>query len=137
MTDKPITKYREKGIKLTPQRLAILEFLDGNKSHPTAEGIFRAIKKNCPTVSFATVYNTLELLKKRGEISEITINPKRKHYDPDTTLHHHVVCEVCGRIEDVVLVDSKIPPLPGHLSKEFEVRRVHVDFHGVCKICQK
>ncbi|MBI5598388.1 MAG: transcriptional repressor, partial [Deltaproteobacteria bacterium] len=53
-----IERYREKGLKLTPQRLAILEYLEGNTSHPTAEDIYRAIKRKHPTVSFATVYNT-------------------------------------------------------------------------------
>src|SRR3970040_1018742 len=63
-----IQKYKDKGFKLTPQRLAILKFMEGNTSHPAAEDIYRHIKKEYPTVSFATVYNTLEALRDKGEI---------------------------------------------------------------------
>ena len=61
-------EYRHLNIKLTPQRLAILGFLKGNKSHPSAEDIFKAVQKQFPTMSFATVYNTLEALKNKGNI---------------------------------------------------------------------
>ena len=85
-------RYREKGFRLTPQRMAILDFLEGNTKHPTAHDIFREVKKTNPTVSFATVYNTVQSLGEIGELKELTIDPVRKHYDPDTRPHHHAIC---------------------------------------------
>src|SRR4030067_2276922 len=94
-------RYKQLGIKLTPQRLAILDFLDGNKDHPSAEEIYREVSKRFPTMSFATVYNTLIALAKRGNILELTIDPHKKRFDPNTKLHHHLICTKCKRIEDV------------------------------------
>ncbi len=137
MTESLIAKYKGKGFKLTPQRLAILEFLDGNTSHPTAEDIYRAIKKRFPTLSFATVYNTLQLLKNTCDIWEVTIDPKRRHYDPNTETHHHIGCMECGKIEDVFIDYSKVLTLPKYLSKGFKIKIIHVDFQGLCQVCQK
>ena len=131
-----IEKYRKAGLKLTPQRLAILKFLEGNTSHPSADEIFKAVKREYPTISFSTVYNTIDALKKRGEIMELTIDPAKRHYDPNTTPHHHVVCVECGRIGDVFdeEVDAKIevPPLSG-----FRITGWHIDFSGVCSECEQ
>ncbi|MCK5426958.1 MAG: transcriptional repressor, partial [Thermodesulfovibrionia bacterium] len=55
-----IEKYRDIGIKLTPQRIAILNYLSGITTHPSAEQIYKAVSKEFPTMSFATVYNTLD-----------------------------------------------------------------------------
>ena len=96
-----LRKNKLGGLKLTPQRLAILDFLDGNSSHPSAEEVFSAVKEKYPTMSFATVYNTLDILKQRGDLLELTIDPYRKHYDPDTRSHHHILCSKCGKIGDV------------------------------------
>lgn len=137
MVNKLITKYREKGVKITPQRLAILKFLDDNTTHPTAEDVFRAVKKRYPTLSFATVYNTLQLLKDKGEILEVTIDPTKRHYDPNIIVHHHIVCTECGKIEDVFMDYSRVLTLPDYLNKGFEIKRAHVDFYGLCKICQR
>lgn len=134
--EKIISKYREKGFKLTPQRIAILKFLEGNTSHPTAEDIYREIKKTYPTVSFATVYNTLEALNRRGELLEVTINPERKHFDPNPEPHHHIMCTVCKKIEDIFVDYSEGLKLPAHISGSFTVLGNHVDFYGICKDCK-
>lgn len=131
-----IKKFREKGFKLTPQRLAILKYLDNNTMHPSAEDVFIEIKKEYPTVSFATVYNTLEALLNLGEIMEVTIDPERKHFDPNPTPHHHVVCTVCGKIGDVFADYSKELKLPEETLDEFNVSGNHVNFYGVCRKCR-
>ncbi len=132
-----LEKYRSKGLKLTPQRLAILEYLDGNTSHPTAEDIYRAVKKKYPTISFATVYNTLQALLRIGEIMELTIDPERRHFDPNTTPHHHVICTECGRIGDVFVDYSDKLRLPENITEEFTITSIHIDFYGVCRHCKK
>lgn len=94
-------KYKAIGIKLTPQRIAILEYLDGNIEHPSAEEIYREVSKKFPTMSFATVYNTLQTLRERGCILELTIDPEKKRFDPNTEPHHHLICVKCKRIVDI------------------------------------
>jgi len=132
-----LRKYRGKGFKLTPQRIAILKFLDGNTHHPTAEDIYTEIKKKYPTVSFATVYNTVQALKDRGDILEITIDPQRKHFDPNPSPHHHIMCTACGKIGDVFTDYSKALLLPEEVTSEFHVTGNHVDFYGVCAACRR
>lgn len=134
--EKIIKKYKGKGFKLTPQRLAILKFLEGNTSHPTAEDIYTELKKKYPTVSFATVYNTIEALRERGELLEITIDPERKHFDPNPTPHHHVICSVCNKIGDVFVDYSGVLRVPEEILKGFSITGNHVDFYGICKDCK-
>ena len=95
-------KLRSQGLKITPQRTAILSFLDDNKTHPSVEEIHREVVRSFPTISLATVYNTLETLEKLGEVQALNIDPTRKRYDPDTSAHHHVRCDSCGEIRDVL-----------------------------------
>ena len=131
-----ISKYKGKGFKLTPQRIEILKFLEGNTSHPTAEDIYKEIKKKHQTVSFSTVYNTLQALKKRGELLEVTIDPERKHFDPNTAAHHHIICGSCGKIEDVFEDYSGALKLPGKVLEKFTTTGNHIDFYGICADCK-
>jgi Fur family peroxide stress response transcriptional regulator len=134
-----LKKLRQKGIisgfKRTPQRLAILEHLDGNKSHPSADEIFRVVAKKNPSMSFATVYNTLNTLVETGAVRELTIDPDRKRYDPDTSAHHHLICLDCRKIVDIpgdVAVE-----VPRGVTKDFTVTGNHIEFYGICAPCRK
>ena len=89
------------GMKMTPQRMAILNFLDGNLTHPSAADIFREISANFPTMSMATVYNTLETLVQKGLIQELGIDPYKKRFDPNPDHHHHLICIHCREINDI------------------------------------
>ena len=120
-------------MKLTPQRLAIMEFLDGNTSHPSAEDVYLGVKEKFPTMSFATVYNTLERLHKDGRVLELSIDTARKRYDPDTSPHHHLICTRCGKVADIKRdFDLQVPEdaLSG-----FRVHASHVEFYGLCPEC--
>lgn len=128
-------KYKDIGLKLTPQRLAILVYLEGNKEHPSAEDIYRAVSKKFPTMSFATVYNTLDTLRKRGEILELTIDPDKKRFDPNTELHHHLICINCKRIVDIYS-DYKLN-VPNSERTDFEIVGNHIEFYGICSKCRK
>jgi len=121
--------------KRTPQRLAILDYLSGNTSHPSAEDIYRAVSKTHRSMSFATVYNTLNTLANTGALRELTIDPTRKRYDPDTSRHHHLICVLCGTIVDVpegIAVD-----LPEQLAQDFTLLGNHVEFYGHCSRCKE
>ncbi|MHB8880848.1 MAG: Fur family transcriptional regulator [Thermodesulfovibrionales bacterium] len=128
-----IEKYRTSGLKLTPQRLAILKHLEGNTDHPSAEEIFRSVRKQFATMSFATVYNTLEMLVSRGDLAELSIDPAKKRFDPDGRPHHHLICKRCSCIVDI-FQDFDIE-LPKTMKKEFRVTGHHIEFYGLCPRC--
>ena len=129
-----MNKYRNIGFKLTPQRLAILSYLEGNKEHPSAEEIFRAVSGKYPTMSFATVYNTLAALSQKGNILELSIDPDKRRYDPNTSMHNHLICVSCKKIVDIHH-DYNIV-VPDNLKNEFEITGKHIEFYGVCPECR-
>lgn len=128
-------KYRDIGLKLTPQRLAILQYLEGNKEHPSAEDIYRAVHRKYPTMSLATVYSTLSALKDRGSVLELTLDPDKKRYDPDTGLHNHLICISCRRIVDIP--GAYRIDLPESARQDFAITESHVEFYGFCPRCKK
>ncbi len=128
-------KYRDLGIKLTPQRIEILKFLDGNKNHPSAEDIFKFVSERFPTMSFATVYNTLEALKIKGEVSELIVDSCRKRYDPDTEHHNHLICTKCKKIIDIHKEYDLV--IANGQRKGFKITGNNVEFYGICPECQK
>jgi Fur family peroxide stress response transcriptional regulator len=127
-------KYRDSGLKLTPQRLAILEYLDGNKDHPSAEDVYKTVSKKFPTMSLATVYNTLMTLKQRGLVRELTMDPVKMRFDPQPTPHHHLICMDCRKIIDI---HSRFKiNLPEMEQKGFEIVGNHIEFYGRCSKCK-
>ena len=127
--------FRERKFRITPQRLAILRILENNREHPAADDIYRRVLEEYPSTSFTTVYNTLETLVELGQVREVTIDSKRKHYDPDTCRHHHAICVKCGRIMDVTLPeDESMRSSPSTVGK-FSVRDYEVHLHGICSEC--
>ncbi|HVP77525.1 MAG TPA: transcriptional repressor [Thermodesulfobacteriota bacterium] len=117
-------------MRLTPQRMAIFDYLEGNKSHPSADDIYRAVAKKFPTISLATIYNTLSALERRGKLLKLTIDPSKARYDPNTCPHHHLICNLCKTIADV---DTRYRlTLP---DTDFEVTGSHVEFYGTCPKC--
>jgi len=128
-------KYRDIGLKLTPQRLAILDYLEGNKCHPSADDIYKEVLKKFPTMSFATVYNTLATLKEKNTIRELTIDPGKKRYDSNTEPHNHLICVSCNQVIDIHVQFNL--DLPQGMNKDFTVLRNHVEFHGLCPLCKE
>ena len=135
-TVEKLTKtLRNHGMKITPQRLMIFKILEDNTSHPSAEDVFKRVKKIYPTVSFTTIYKTLETLRDLGEVQELIIDEDRKHYDPNTDTHHHVICSNCKKILDVFEDFSQHVKLPDTLKKDYTVSGFQISFHGICKDC--
>jgi Fur family peroxide stress response transcriptional regulator len=126
-----IKNYSQLHLKLTPQRIAILDYLEGNKSHPSAEDIYRAVATKFPTMSLATVYNTLSALERRGQLLKLTIDPGKARYDPNTFPHHHLICNLCKTIVDVGTNYHLALP-----DTTFEITGNHVEFYGVCQKCR-
>jgi Fur family peroxide stress response transcriptional regulator len=128
-------KYRSLGIKLTPQRLAIISYLSERKTHPSAEEIYRAVSKEFPTMSFATVYNTIDTLKEKGCLLELTIDPGKKRYESNSTPHHHLICIECRSILDI-RKEFRLE-LTENGRKGFDLLGNHIEFYGICKKCKK
>jgi Fur family peroxide stress response transcriptional regulator len=136
--DQVIANFRKAGSKITPQRLTIFKLLKENREHPSAEDVYKQILKIHPSISFTTVYKTLQTLRDMGEIQELTIDPERAHYDPYVEDHIHTFCKVCGKIGDldmdyqnwefINISSSKVP--------DFEVHNVQVNFVGLCEDCR-
>jgi len=135
MKDTTTLKLKEIGLKITPQRQAILKLLKGNQTHPSAERIYSEMLKKYPGISFATVYNTLSKLVGAGEIQELDIDPNKKRFDPYTSLHYHFYCKICGKIYDVdydLSITPNIKRIGGH-----QIEAIQLNFKGVCKACSK
>ncbi len=86
-------------------------------------------------MSLATVYNTLETLAQHGKVREITIDPEKKHFDPNTERHHHLICSKCKTIADIYM-DFALE-IPDKELQGFEVSGSHVEFYGLCPKCRK
>src|SRR5579863_3475160 len=102
-------------MRMTPQRRAIFRYLSGNQAHPTAEEIFRAVRRRHPGLSLATVYNTLETLHELGEVGRLELGGGAERFDPEVRPHHHFNCRRCGKVQDV-FADLRLPEpaaLPG------------------------
>jgi Fur family peroxide stress response transcriptional regulator len=95
-----ISVFRENDYRVTPQRLAICEWVLASEDHPTAEQVFEHVSKEHPALSMTTVYNTLEMLKKIGLLSELGFNMQPARFDPTTSVHINVICQQCGKIRD-------------------------------------
>lgn len=124
-----------RGLKMTPQRRAIADFLQSAKHHPTADEILSAVNRRFPMTSRATVYNTLNWLKEAGMVKEI-FEAGQVRFDPNTGEHHHFVCRKCGRVEDIecdLIGAMKVCSLPGRQ----KVENLEVTLRGLCVGCQK
>ncbi len=126
-----VTALREAGLKVTPQRLAIVECLAGDYTHPTAQEVYERLQPRFPTIAVATVYNTLSALDSIGQYRKLDMGGAIR-FDPNRAPHDHAVCERCGAIRDVDLTSeaAEPPALSG-----FRVERVERIYRGVCAQC--
>lgn len=129
-----IERLKQRGVTLTPQRMAVIEFLIKSSNHPCVDTIYQAIKKKYPSISPATVYSTLQLLKEMGEIQELHIRGDRACFDPNPEPHHHFLCRICKRIIDIEIECPiyGVKQVEGH-----KVEEIQAYFYGVCSECLK
>ncbi len=134
MLDKYVDLLKEHSIKITPQRLQILEYLDTHRIHPTVDEIYSELKKSFPSLSKTTVYNSLETLQKHSLIQSLTISGSQARYDFKNAMHHHFLCNNCGKIVDI---DIKCPNIGKIIKDGYKIEEVHGYFKGLCKQCAK
>jgi Fur family peroxide stress response transcriptional regulator len=90
----------EKGLKVTPQRIIILEAIYELNNHPTAEQVIEYIRRAHPNIATGTVYNVLDMLVKNGLVKKVKTEKDVMRYDGQTGTHHHLYCMECDYIED-------------------------------------
>ena len=92
--------FRDHGLKLTIQRLAIFNSIISRKDHPSTEQVYESLKEKYPTISLATIYKTLHIFNELGLIQELNFSDGNIRYDPNMELHINIVCIKCGGITD-------------------------------------
>jgi Fur family peroxide stress response transcriptional regulator len=125
------------GRALTPQRRAVLQAVAESDAHPTAIEIFEAARKCLPSISFATVYNSLKYLTEAGLVREMNFGKGSSRYDRVTTRHDHAVCSRCGRLVDFDLPETTKLARAAARRSRFRAESVHLTLVGVCPGCRE
>lgn len=129
-------RFRERGLRATPQRSAIYRALAETTRHPTAEDLHQQVRRLHPRISPNTVYYTLGVLRSAGLVDEVNYWHDRTRFDANSRPHHHLICLGCRRIQD--LTDRALDRLALSARKKtgFEVIGHRVEFQGYCARCQ-
>lgn len=121
---------------LTPQREAVLRVIRGSENHLTAGEIFEQARRRLPSISFATVYNSLKYLKDAGLISEISFGNGASRYDRETERHDHAICTRCGHLVDFDLADTGELVRAAARKTRFKPESLHLTLRGLCPDCR-
>ena len=135
--DKVVTDLRKRKIRLTSQRLIVLQYMMTHQNHPTAEDVYNDLKGTVNNISISTVYNSLKFLTKYTSINELTYDDRSIHFDYFHKEHYHAVCTRCGKVFDVDYSDY--PALFRQLRRAsgFEISKIEINIQGICPNCQK
>jgi len=136
LSDRRIVEaLRRKGYRATPQRIAICRSVIRSRDHPTAQRIYKEVKAQYPTVSLATVYKTIDVLKELHMVQELAIVDGDTRFDSNTESHVNLVCVRCGSVRDL---DSQIvQDMIGKVARaaRFDVTGQSFALYGVCCEC--
>ncbi|CAM2924184.1 transcriptional repressor [Paenibacillus sediminis] len=125
-----------KSLNLTTQRQAVYDIVRNSHDHPTAADVMNRLVEKGYNFAYGTVYNSLRYLTEKELIRELKLGESASRYDAKLDDHQHIICEVCGRVDEVM---SEIPKeWSGAVAKEtgYDVHHAHVVFGGVCSECQ-
>jgi len=128
---------RERGYRLTPQRMMVVEAIEGSDDHISAEEICAKARTKYPYINMSTVYRTLELLTEQGLVTETDLGGGRLLYHPaGKAHHHHLVCRKCGGVRDIDT--SVLQHLRNELSVKygFDADLAHIAIFGTCQNCE-
>ena len=126
---------KEKGLKVTPQRLAVYSALINTKSHPSAEAIHKMLIADNPSISLATVYKTLDSFKSAGLIKELNFCFEHSNYDADMSDHQHIVCTKCCHVFDVYYKPDSSMRETVEKQSGFKINNEQIVFYGICQDC--
>ena len=129
-------RFRRHAVRVTRQRAAIYAALAETTSHPSAEDLYRMVKRQQPLMSRNTVYYTLGVLRQAGLVREVNVGHHVARFDGNVTAHHHLICLGCSRIMDVMDDGLNQLTLSHRQARGFQVLGHRVEFHGYCAECQ-
>ena len=132
-----LDKLRARGSRLTSNRLALLQLMSVSEGHPNATQLWEQLRMQFPTVSLATVYKTLALLKEEGEVLEIALRADSRYDGNKPYPHPHLICSQCGKIMDGDDV-SFLAAINQEIEEKFDfkVTQTQLVFFGLCNECQ-
>lgn len=128
-----IELLKDHRVKPSMQRIAIMQYLESHRTHPTVDEIYNALAPHMPTLSKTTVYNVLHLFTQENLAQMLTIDDKKVCFDANTESHGHFFCSQCGKVYDLETkpeIPSEIFSLEGH-----QVKEAHVYYKGICRDC--
>ena len=131
-----VKTLKEKGLKLTPQRMLIVDIIHETKGHLTAEEIIKHVQSRMPGVNKSTIYRTLDLLEASGCVYKSQLNEEIIYHHDEEGHHHHMVCSKCG---DTIKCDEDLfTPLKNLLKENysFNVDFKHIVMNGLCEKCK-
>ncbi len=130
-----VSSLREEGFRITPQRIAIVDYLLKTVDHPSADRIHKVIQRKYPMVSLSTVYKTLELLKEKRLVNEIEVDGETR-FDADTDEHINLVCMNCGKIDDVDESTLKEIQVKASRKSKYLIVKSSFELFGYCNNCK-
>lgn len=128
--------FKEKNLKLTPQRIAVYKYLQSTKSHPGAETIYKALHEDFPTMSLATVYKALKTLVSVKLVQELNVGEGNFRYDANTASHSHVYCVNCNRVDDIEGISFEKLNSTVKDYTDYDILMNQVYFYGLCANCK-
>ena len=130
-----VASLRDEGFRITPQRMAIVDYLLKTEDHPSADHIHKVVRKRYPMVSLSTVYKTLYLLKEKNLVNEIEVEGESR-FDAHTDDHINIVCIKCGKIDDVDEETLKDIQLKAAKKSKYLILKSSFELHGYCSSCK-
>jgi Fe2+ or Zn2+ uptake regulation protein len=136
--DELTTLMRRRGMRVTPQRQAVVRRLVDNTTHPTVDALYEAVRAELPAVSRRTVYQTVHDLEALGEVRLLDLGTGSVRVDPNVEhAHHHLVCTRCGAVRDIPAETSGPATLTPLRHQGFTVEAVEINFRGFCDDCDR
>jgi Fe2+ or Zn2+ uptake regulation protein len=130
------SRLRAAGLKPTASRLAILELLEEDRRHPTAEMLLDTLAPTMPSLSLSTVYANLEAFLQAGMIRRIRGAKEKLRVDGTVQDHDHAICRSCGEVFDVPQTLIPRPTTPPFAGEEFEFVDLHIEYEVICSACR-
>jgi len=128
---------RERGFKVTPQRLAVYNALAHTTEHPSAELLHSELLPYYPTMSLATVYKSLKIFCSVGLVQELNVGEDSFRYDAKVTAHPHIRCMHCGRVDDVKTLPTEMFSRQVTEETGYQLTGQQYYFYGICPACQQ
>jgi Fur family peroxide stress response transcriptional regulator len=130
-----VSSLRDEGLRITPQRIAIVDYLLKTEDHPSAELIHKVVRKRYPMVSLSTVYKTLDLLKEKKLVNEIEVEGESR-FDAHTDEHINLICMKCGKIDDIDEEYLKEIQVKAAKKSKYLILKSNFELHGYCNSCK-